>query len=370
MGETSVSERSPGEVVSEMMSERGWTQSDLAYVLGVTTATVNQIVKSKRPITPEMAKLLGTAFGVPAETFAEMQARWNIKSAPEPTADMKTRAKAQFSYPLREMIKRGWIGDTKDGFDLHGELCRFFSVNSLDSAPHMAHSGFKAYYDQIPGSQLAWLFRVRQIAQEMPTPRYSPDKLRTAIEQMELMRESPEEARHVPRLLHEAGVRFVIVEGLPGGRIDGVCFWLDSQSPVIGLSMRFDRIDNFWFVLRHECAHVLHGHGKATEIIDADLGGERGTESDEERIANDEAQDFCVPTDKMRSFYDRKRPFFSDADVRAFAQINGVHPGLVVGQIHHMTGEYRILRQHLVGVRKFVTNAAVVDGWGDIAPVS
>jgi HTH-type transcriptional regulator/antitoxin HigA len=317
-----------------------------------------------------MAKLLGAAFNVPAETFAEMQARWNIKLAPNPSEHVIARAKAQFSYPLREMIKRGWIGDAKEGFDLHSELCRFFGVNSLESAPHMAHSARKTHYDHIPGSQLAWLFRVRQIAKEMPTPRYSPDKLRTAIAQMELMREAPEEIRHVSRLLHDAGVRFVVVEGLPGGKIDGVCFWLDNQSPVIGLSTRFDRIDNFWFVLRHECAHVLHGHGKASEIIDTELGSESGTESEEERIANAEARDFCVPAGKMRSFYDRKHPFFSDADVRAFARINGVHPGLVVGQIHHMTGEFRILRQHLVPVRKFVASTAIVDGWGDIAPVS
>lgn len=370
MGETKLNERSPGDVVSDMMAERGWTQSDLAYVLGVTTATVNQIVKSKRPITPEMAKLLGAAFGIPAENFAEIQARWSVKSAPDPSDDVKTRAKIQSQYPLREMIKRGWIGDAKLGFNLHNELCRFFAVNSLDNVPLMAHAARKTNYDNLPGSQLAWLFRVKQIAKEMPTPRYSPDKLRTAISQMAMMREAPEEIRHVPRILHEAGVRFAIVEGLPGGRIDGVCFWLDNSSPVIALSTRYDRIDNFWFVLRHECAHVLHGHGKDVEIIDADLGSESGSESEEERIANDEARDFCMAKEKMQSFYDRKHPFFSDNDVRAFAKINGVHPGLVVGQIHHMTGEYRNLRQHLISVRKFVIGAAIVDGWGDIAPVN
>ncbi len=365
-----LNERSPGDVVSDMMAERGWTQSDLAYVLGVTTATINQIVKSKRPITPEMAKLLAVAFGTPAENFAEMQARWNVKGAPDPSPEVVTRAKTQSRYPLREMIKRGWIGDEKDGFDLHGELCHFFGVNSLDSVPLMAHAARKTYHDEVPGSQLAWLFRVKQIAKQMPTPAYSVTKLRAAIDQMSLMREAPEEIRHVPRLLHEAGVRFVIVEGLPGGRIDGVCFWLDNQSPVIGLSTRYDRIDNFWFVLRHECAHVLHGHGKDAEIIDADLGTDNAVENEEERIANDEARDFCVSKEKMLSFYERKRPFFSDIDVRAFAKLNGIHPGLVVGQIHFLTKEYRNLRQHLVGVRKFITNSAIVDGWGDIAPVN
>ncbi len=370
MGDIGLNERSPGEVVADMMAERGWTQSDLAYVLGVTTATINQIVKSKRPITPEMAKLLGVGFSVPAENFAELQARWNVRAAPEPSDDVKTRAKTQSRYPLREMIKRGWIADAKLGFDLHSELCFFFGVNSLDSVPLMAHAARKTNYDDVPGSQLAWLFRVRQIAKQMPTPRYSADKLKTAISQMSQMRESPEEIRHVPRILNDAGVRFVVVEGLPGGRIDGVCFWLDSNSPVIGLSTRYDRIDNFWFVLAHECSHVLHGHGKSAEIIDADLGSESGAESEEERIANADAREFCVPTAKMRSFYERKHPFFSDIDVRAFAKMNGVHPGLVVGQIHHMTGEFRNLRQHLVSVRKIVTSSAMVDGWGDVLPVS
>jgi HTH-type transcriptional regulator/antitoxin HigA len=73
---------------------------------------------------------------------------------------------------------------------------------------------------------------------------------------------APEESRHVPRLLLECGVRFILVEKLPQADIDGVCFWLDAKSPVIGMSTRRDKIDNFWFVLRHEIQHVLERHGQ------------------------------------------------------------------------------------------------------------
>lgn len=360
----------PGTVVKERMLARGWSQAELAYVLGVNPATVNQVVNSKRPITPEMAKALALAFDEPAEAFAEMQARWNLHNAPDADAAIRQRALAQSRYPLREMAKRGWIADPSAGNDAHTELCRFFGVNSLEAASDLAHSAKRTKGSEVTGSQLAWLYRVRAIAREMPTPRYSKPALEKAIGRMSLMREAPEETRHVARLLHEAGVRFVVVEGLPGGRIDGVCSWLDEYSPVIGLSLRFDRVDNFWFVLRHECAHVLHGHGKSVAIIDADLGPSSSDESNEEQIANEEASDFCVPRDRMHSFYLRKNPFFSDLDIQAFAKINKVHPGLVVGQLQHMSGQFRILREHLVSIRKHVTSSAMVDGWGEAISVS
>ena len=63
------------------------------------------------------------------------------------------------------------------------------------------------------------------------------DGLALDSEELELVLIDPEETRHVPRILSECGVRLVIVEGLPNGKIDGVCTWLDKNSPVIGLSL-------------------------------------------------------------------------------------------------------------------------------------
>ena len=360
----------PGDAVKALMAGCGWSQPELAYVLGVATATVNQVVNSKRAITPEMAKLLSVAFDRPAAEFIEMQARWSLQNAPDPDPEVATRAYAQSKFPLREMVKRGWIDDPRNGAGAHSSLCRYFGVNSLKDAAGLAHAAKKSTASEATGGQLAWLYRVRAIAREMPTPRYAKARLEAAIERMSLMRTTPEETRHIARLLHEAGVRFVVVEGLPGGRIDGACFWLDADSPVIGMSFRFDRVDNFWFVLRHECAHVLHGHGKFVAIIDTDLGPSDANVGADEKIANAEAADFCVPAEKMRSFFLRKNPFFSDIDIQAFAKINNVHPGLVVGQIQHMSGQFRILRQHLVGVKKFVLPTAMADGWGEVLAVN
>jgi HTH-type transcriptional regulator / antitoxin HigA len=173
--------------------------------------------------------------------------------------------------------------------------------------------------------------------------------------------------------LAECGIRFVIVESLPGAKIDGVCFWLDDHSPVIGMTMRLDRIDNFWFVLRHELEHVIQGHGRQTVMLDTELEGEKAGTGDsvaeEERIANAAAADFCVPAKLMRDFVARKAPFFAQQDVLGFAAILKVHPGLVAGQLRHITARYNLFSEHLVKIRSVVTPNAVIDGWGDVAPV-
>ena len=177
----------------------------------------------------------------------------------------------------------------------------------------------------------------------------------------------------MPRIMMECGIRYVIVESLPSAKIDGVCFWLNDHSPVIGMSLRYDRIDNFWFILRHEIEHVLRGHGKATVMLDAELEKDRaGTGGDipeEERVANEAAANFCVPREKLDNFIARKSPMFAERDIRGFAATLQVHPGIIAGQLQHETGRYDLFRNHLVKIRSVVTPNAYVDGWGDVAPI-
>jgi HTH-type transcriptional regulator/antitoxin HigA len=358
-------------LLAALMKARGWRQGDLAYVLGLKDTTgISAILSGRRGFSAEMAKMLASAFGQPAEMFARSQGIWELSRAADPEPGVNARAKIQTEYPLRAMMKRGWFKENSSGAELESGLCRFFNVGSLAEIPHVAHAAHRTGYDEIPAAQLAWLFRVRQIAQEMPTPDYDRSKLEEAIAKLADGRNEVDSVRHVPRLLREAGVRYVVVEALPGSKIDGVCLWLGAKSPVIGMSLRFDRIDNFWFVLRHECSHVLHGHGKDTAIIDADL--EESFERDvgeEEQIANLEGAEFCVPQKEMTSFYLRKNPFFSETDVLAFSKRMKVHPGLAVGQLQRLAKRYDILRKHLVAVRRHLAGSMMMDGWGDVVPV-
>ena len=360
----------PGVHLRAELDRRGWNQSDLIFVLGCLPKTVNLIINCKQGISPQMSKALGHALGLPLDHFSELQKTYDLFVADDPDPVVSLRSKLQAAYPIRDMIKRGWLSESASGEVLAQQVTKFFGVAKIDDVPHIAHAAKRTDYDEIPAAQLAWLFRVRQIAKEMTPPAFDRAKLEEALEELAELRAERDAVRHVPRLLHTAGVRFVVVESLPGGKIDGVCLWLNSVSPVIGMSLRFDRIDNFWFVLRHECSHVLHGHGKDAAIVDAELQEQADSNvSEEERIANMEGAEFCVPQDKMQSFYLRKKPFFSEREVMAFAKRVRVHPGLVVGQLQRMTSRYDLMRRHLVKVREMLANAMMMDGWGDVVPI-
>ena len=159
--------------------------------------------------------------------------------------------------------------------------------DEIEILPHAAKKTQVA--SEATSTQLAWLYRVKEIVNEMLVAKYSPSSVRSAIPKLSHLLSSPEQARKVPRILAECGIRFVIVESLSSAKIDGVCFWLDEKTPVIGMTLRHDRIDNFWFVLRHELEHVLQLHGLNAVMLDAELEGERAgtgtTIVEEERIA-------------------------------------------------------------------------------------
>jgi len=372
----------PGDHIKDELDARGWSQRDLAYVLGMTEQQLNPILSGKHRISPDMARALGDAFDVPAEFFANLQKQFDLSRAKEPDPAVKTRATLQAIYPIREMIRRGWLEESDPSL-LELQVTRFFEARSLSDIPKFgndsstpAFAAKRTRYDEDPAAQIAWLFRVRQLAKTIKCDPYEKEGLEAALPHLRRFITDPEAICDVPEVLTKTGVRFVVVEGLPGMKVDGVCTWLDEQSPVIGISTLYDRLDNFWFVIRHEIEHVLCGHGKYRAILDnlEDIEANRlANVAVEEDIANSAAASFCIPKEKMDSFFARKEPYISERDVIGFAARMEVHPAIVVGQIQHRRKPnnpktaFAFLRKYQVPVRKFVIAKAVTDGWGNAA---
>lgn len=371
--------KTPGQLLQFILADRGWSNRVLSIVLESEETGISKLLADKRSFTPEIAISLEEIFNIPAETFLSLQRDYDLAKArivSRPNPARAKRANLFKGLPVAEMIKRGWlnVSDIRDMPNVEKELTSFFMAKSIEEVEALPHAAKKTgVAGDVSDIQLAWLFRVRQIAAELLVGKYSQQAVINCVDKLSLLLKSKEEARKVPKILAEAGIRFVVVESLPSAKIDGVCFWLNDSSPVIGMSMRFDRIDNFWFVLRHELEHVIQRHGLLQAVLDSELEGARAGVGDDvpddERVANQAAADFCVPPKLMRAFIARKSPYFAEQDVIALAKLANVHVGLVAGQIRHATGKYNLFTKHLVKMRSTVCPSAAVDGWGDVYPV-
>jgi HTH-type transcriptional regulator / antitoxin HigA len=369
----------PAQMIEANLRERGWSQRTLAMVLGLSENTISAMMVGRTKISTELALQLQEAVGLDADKLLKLQASFDLKKAQlafRPDPALTTRAKVFGDLPVAEMISRGWLKGVDDLWDkrLNEALCSFFGVTLIDDIEVLPHAAKKTdVMGDATAGQLAWLYRVKQIAKGTLVRPYSPSAVNAAVKELKPLLNSVEGARKVPKILSECGIKFVIVESLSQAKIDGVCLWLDTKSPVIGMSLRFDRIDNFWFVLRHELEHVIQKHGQSAVMLDVSLEGDRaGTGADipeEERVANAAAVEFCVPQKQLEHFARVKSPFYSERDIRGFAATYKIHPGLVAGQLQHKLNRYDLFRNHLVKIKSVVTPNAMVDGWGDVAPI-
>jgi HTH-type transcriptional regulator/antitoxin HigA len=360
---------SPGEYLSDELEARGWTQVDFAAIIGRTPALVSQIVHAKRSVTPDLAKEFAAALGTSAMVWLNLESAYRLHADPDPIpAKIVRHARLRERFPVREMVKRNWIAGSSDAGELEKQVFEFFGINELNEIPTLSHAAKKTGYpEDLNSRQLAWLFRVKQIASGLAVPPYSEKRLRSAVDELRTLLLVPEGVQQVPRILAECGVRFLIVEHVASSKIDGVCFW-QVKSPVIGMSLRLDKIDNFWFVLRHEIEHVLRKHGREEAVVDIDSEEVPTSPNDEENAANWAGADFCVPDEEMADFILRNDPLFSEEDVLNFAWRMQVHPGLVVGQLQRRTGNYKLFRRHLERIRHLVASVAITDGYGHVVP--
>jgi HTH-type transcriptional regulator/antitoxin HigA len=355
----------PGDVLKEELESRGWTHRDLAFVLGMSEQQLSPILSGKRKVSPDMARLLGDALEVSPRFFLNLQSAYDLEHAKPPGSGVAMRGRIQSELPLREMMNRGWIEEA-DADLLEIQVSQFMALaGDNDNSLQSAFAAKKTHYDEVSPSQRAWVACARKLAAKIDAPDFDEEKLRLALPKLKTLLVEPESISEVSTILRECGVRLVVVETLPGAKIDGACFWLSESKPVIVLSTLHDRLDNFWFVLRHEIEHVLRGDGKGSPHVDENVAQqvERGL-PECEQIANKEAANFLIEDKRFLSFFHRKNPYFSERDILGFAAVLGVHPAIVVGRLQNKLQKYNFLRKHLVKIRPYLLSSVEYDGWG------
>jgi HTH-type transcriptional regulator / antitoxin HigA len=359
----------PGDLIKDELEARGWTQEDLAEIMGRTTTAVNEIIVGKRGITVETAKGLAGAFGTSAQFWLNMESAYRL-SLEKSKPDIVVRKAILYGIaPIRGMIKRNWIEPSTNIEVLEQRLCEFFSIKDIVSMQPLRHTARKSTVELTP-AQNAWLFRAKHLAEAVSVEQYTKAKLNVALKQLKTMLKDESNISLIPKILGKAGVKFLIIEPLPQSKIDGASFWVDG-CPVVALSLRYNRIDSLWHTLMHELGHIRNEDGlnENRMVVDTDLFDNENDDQPYEKAADEFAVTFLVAREEMDDFIARTQPLYSKTKIVGFANRIEVHPGIVVGQLHHLGAsngglDYSQNREMLVKIRHLIVSVALTDGYG------
>lgn len=262
--------------------------------------------------------------------------------------------------PYREMIKRGWF-DVPRGASPLEKLKEYFH--------HAAGPQFATAYHRkkmrsgnVPNEYalIAWqarvLERARDHGSQLKMAEFQLDD-RWLPELVSLTRRT-DGPRRAPQLLAKHGIALVIERHLPGSYLDGAAMLGDGDRPVIGLTLRHDRLDNFWFVLFHELGHVFQHlfDGLRYDFFDEEVG------SDDDSLEL-EADRFALTTLIPDDLWDQclSRFAVSEEAVRVDAANLGIAPSIIAGRIRKELGNYTILND-VVGLREVRSQFAEMSG--------
>ncbi len=330
------------------MEQLGLNQPDMVPFLG-SRSKVSEVLNNKRPLTLSMMRSLHNGLDIPAEILLR-----------EPGADFPgDMSDIDWNrFPLSEMAKRGWIEQDSDLQNSAEEIMRGM-IKQAGGTAMVSEACFR----RSPGPRenakmdsyalFAWCLRVLILAKKN---RLKNKFKKGSIKQEELkdiarlsyFHDGPLLAREY---LAKHGIYMIVVPHLPKTYLDGVAMLLEDGSPVIGLTLRYDRIDNFWFCLLHELAHVIkHLSRKDIFIDDLDLRGHGAEkEDDRESEADRIAQNALIPGKKWEN-----TPVTNNATVANVISLSEslkIHPAIIAGKIRFEQKNYRLLSK-LVGNRE------------------
>lgn len=335
----------PVEAILFRMDQMKLGRKDLEAYIG-STSKVSEVLSRKRPLSLSMIRRLHRGLNIPADVL--------IGSAETGTEVIGKEPEMEYSkFPLKEMLDRNCFGDFKGNAQCLKDYAEDLVLKFMQGLlPKQAEPAFlraplhqRGTRDADGYALLAWRLCVIKKARANPAPRAYRKGVITAKWLRDLARLSAFDDG--PRLAREqlgkVGVTLVIEPHFKGTYLDGAAM-LDEGRPIVALTLRHDRLDNFWFVLMHELAHVAKhlddAHPLFTDNLDSPDEQDR-----KEREADDMAGEALISQTAWKK--SAARTSHLSKDVAALADKLGVHPAIVAGRVRHETGNYHILAKSL-----------------------
>lgn len=323
------------------MQEQGLKQADLVPYFG-TRSRVSEVLGRKRPLTVNMIRALSSGLGISTETLVGVG---------ETEATQTEKDEVDWGrFPIKEMIARGWLQKLSNkAAKSTEELVQGFISNvgvEFGSSAFRRTLGGDAYSPATKYALYAWLARVIQKARERKSTLGSFDRDRfSATFMRELAQLSWFERGPVLAVeyLEKHGIAVVIEPHLKGTLLDGAAMQDEDGTPIVGLTLRFDRLDNFWFTLLHEVAHIWkHVDREETFLDNLDSSSEDRREAEANRIA----KEALIP----RVAWKRSDAYLnpSNLTIDMLSRELKIHPAIIAGKLRKEREDYTIFND-LVG---------------------
>jgi HTH-type transcriptional regulator/antitoxin HigA len=324
----------------------GFSQKQLAGRLGLKEQQI-QRYEAERYASASLRRLIevSDSLGLKISKRARLQAKTGERTLP------RSEELDWDKFPFKEMYRRAWF----DGFSgslreaevnasaLLGNFMKSVGAHPLE-ALYRKHVRTDSNLDQY--SLLAWQCRILRLADRETTTATFRKSLITSTWLRKLAKLSKK--NNGPRLAKEylraSGITLVVEPHLPQTYLDGAALLISREKPVIGVTLRYDRLDNFWFVLFHELAHlVLHlGKGDDQRFFD-DLDAKP---DDLECEADEFAGEALVPKKTWETSV--ARYVQSVESVSELAGQLEISPAIVAGRIRRESDNYMIFPE-LIG---------------------
>ncbi|MEG7606177.1 ImmA/IrrE family metallo-endopeptidase [Citrobacter braakii] len=324
----------PIDAILFRMHEKGLKQVDLVPYLG-TRSRVSEILSRKRPLTVSMIKALSIGLGISTDTLIGINSDDN--QSHEEGVDWS-------KFPLKEMINRGWIAENGNALKSSAEDIIKGFINQLGwqsgSLSFKRTLSGDAYSPSTQYALYAWVSRVVQQARKKKSSLgiFDPNVLSASflrdLAQLSWFEKGPLLA---VEFLEKHGIAIIIEPSLKGTRIDGAALKDIDGQPIIGLSLRYDRLDNFWFTLLHEVAHIWkHVHNEETFLDDLDASSDDKKESEANRLA----REAFIP----RAVWKRSDAYISPTkeNIDILSRELKITPAIIAGRLRRELGNYRL----------------------------
>lgn len=324
----------PGLMLIVARIANGYSQKDLAWRLGVKEQQIQRWEAERYgQISLKNYNRVATLLGV--HLIADMSDQPAFRGLDKVIDGV---SKADIKKILKHGRENSWFADDFG----EGELRRYIAENRIDfGSPGLLRTGLNVVDHTEDVMLHAWRARVAGRAREAfqhVEDIHEPLELKWVPELVRLSRE-PDGPIRALDMLASRGIVLIVESQVPSLKIDGAAFLVDGR-PVIGLTVRTDTVDNFWFTLMHELAHVTLHYRTGLAVGFYDQTDQETSVDEQEEEANRFASNLLIPEERWRR--STARIAKSAPVIERFANELGIHPAIVFGRIRKERGEWSL----------------------------